>query len=468
MKFFRRSLIQGALFVIGFGFPLATAADTQDWIPLFNGKNLNGWSVVIGTAPFKVENGEIVGTSAVKTPNTFLATKALYKNFILEYDIKMDEGLNSGVQIRSHSLASYQNGRVHGTQIECEDTRRGWAGGIYDEGRKGWRYSLEYNPKAKSAYKKGEWNKFRVVAFEDRIIVWLNGVVTVNLQEDEVETGFFALQVHAIPNKDELAGKLVRWKNIRYKPSTISDITAAGVIDAPLVSYKPNELSETEKNDGWKLLWDGKTTAGWRGAKLTTFPEKGWAIKDGILQVQPSEGGEAANGGDIVTEAKYKNFILETDFIISKGANSGIKYFVDTELNKGAGSSIGCEFQILDDDVHPDAKLGVNGNRTMGSLYDLIIANGLEFNPDLPREKYVNGYDQWNRARIVVNGNHVEHYLNGIKIVEYDRNTQQWRALVAYSKYKDWPNFGCQESGNILLQDHGNEVKFRTIKIKEL
>jgi len=443
-------------------------SSNQEWGSLFNGKNLNGWKVVNGTVPFKVENGEIVGISTSKSPNSFLATKEVYTNFILEYEMKMDEGLNSGVQIRSKSLEKYQSGRVHGLQIECEDTKRAWCGGIYDEGRKGWRYPLEYNPNAKSAYKKGEWNTFKVIAVENRIVVWVNGIPTANLIEDVVETGFFALQVHAIPKNEELAGKVVRWKNIRLKPATANDLDAVGNIDAPLISYLPNELTENEKLDGWKLLWDGKTTNGWRGAKISTFPEKGWQISDGILQVLPSNGGESTNGGDIVTEKKYKNFILEADFIFSKGANSGIKYFVDTELNKGAGSSIGCEFQILDDDVHPDAKLGVNGNRTMGSLYDLIKANGLEFNPNLPREKYVNGYDQWNRARIVVQGNLVQHYLNGIKVIEYTRNTQMWRSLVAYSKYKDWPGFGDQDSGNILLQDHGNEVKFRSIKIKEL
>ncbi|HOO84638.1 MAG TPA: DUF1080 domain-containing protein, partial [Prolixibacteraceae bacterium] len=159
---------------------------------------------------------------------------------------------------------------------------------------------------------------------------------------------------------------------------------------------------------------------------------------------------------------------LELDFQMTEGANSGIKYFVDTELNKGEGSSIGCEFQILDDKNHPDAKMGVNGNRTLGSLYDLIKADGQVFNPYLPNTKYVNGFDQWNRARIVVNGNKVQHFLNGIKVVEYERNTQMWKALVAYSKYRVWPNFGESEMGNILLQDHGDNVRFRSIKIKEL
>lgn len=222
-----------------------------------------------------------------------------------------------------------------------------------------------------------------------------------------------------------------------------------------------NRLSSAEIAEGWELLWDGKTTEGWRGAKLASFPEKGWKIHDGILSVNPSGGKESANGGDIITLKKYRNFILKVDFKITPGANSGIKYFVDPGLNKGEGSAIGCEFQILDDDLHPDAKLGVNGNRTLGSLYDLI-----------PSDKGVTGYrfdkNGFNTAMVIVNGNRVQHYLNGVKIIEYVRNTQMFNSLVAYSKYKDWPNFGNLAEGHILLQDHGDQVFFKNVKIREL
>lgn len=219
-----------------------------------------------------------------------------------------------------------------------------------------------------------------------------------------------------------------------------------------------NTLTDAEKADGWTLLWDGATTQGWRGAKLEAFPESGWVIENGILKVQPSDGKESANGGDIVTTRTYKNFILKVDFKITPGANSGIKYFVDPTLNKGKGSAIGCEFQILDDDLHPDAKLGVKGNRKLASLYDLIPAPEVK-----PMDK-----EGFNTATVIVAGKHVEHWLNGEKMVSYDRDSQQWNALVAYSKYKNWPNFGNLEEGYILLQDHGDEVWFKNVKIKEL
>jgi hypothetical protein len=190
-------------------------------------------------------------------------------------------------------------------------------------------------------------------------------------------------------------------------------------------------------------------------------------MENGVLTVEKSGGAESANGGDIVTNKKYKDFILEVDFRITEGANSGIKYFVDPDLNTGAGSAIGCEFQILDDKNHPDARLGIPGTRTLASLYDLIKADALLYGQDNIPKRF-NGVGRWNRARILVRGSKVVHYLNGIKVVEYERGTQMWKALVAYSKYKDWPAFGEAERGHILLQDHGDEVSFKNIRILEL
>lgn len=446
-------------------FLVSSQAQSPDgWQPLFNGKDLQGWQALDGNAEFKVENGAIVGVSRLNAPNTFLATPKDYGDFILEYEALMDQDLNSGVQIRSLSRPDYLNGRVHGYQIELDASPRAWSGGIYDESRRGWLYNLECTPSAKAAYQPEAWNKFRVEAIGNNIRVWLNGVPTADVIDDLTASGFIALQVHSIGNDQTLAGKTVRFRNLRIKTQNLTPSPATTI---PQISYLTNQLTAREKQEGWRLLWDGKTTQGWRGARLDHFPEKGWQVADGVLSVVKGTGAESAQGGDIVTAAKYKNFELEVDFKLTPGANSGIKYFVDTELNKGEGSAIGCEYQLLDDANHPDAKQGTNGNRTLASLYDLIPADAKFYAPNESVAKRVN-VDGWNRAKIIVQDHHVQHFLNGIKVVDYERGTPTWRALVARSKYAVWPNFGELPEGHILLQDHGDAVSFRNIKIKIL
>ena len=435
----------------------ATMFSQEKWEMLFNGKNLRGWTKIGGTADYTVKDGVITGTTKMNTPNTFLATNKMYGDFILELEFFVTPGLNSGIQFRSNSVKEYQDGRVHGYQYEIDASPRAWTGGIYDESRRGWLYALDRNPAAKSAIKANDWNKVRIEAIGTSLRTWLNGVPCANVLDDVTASGFIALQVHSIGNANE-AGKTIQWRNIRIATQDLEKFRTPYTREIPQANHIANTISDEEKAQGWQLLWDGKTTEGWRGARSKTFPNKGWKIEDGILKVLKADGGESTNGGDIVTIKKYKNFELSVDFKITKGANSGIKYFVDTELNQGRGSSIGCEFQILDDKVHPDANAGVKGNRQLGALYDLI--------PTIENKPFRNGF--FNNARIVVRGSKVEHYLNGTKVVEYERGTQMWRALVNYSKYNVWPGFGEAEEGHILLQDHGDEVWFQNIKIKEL
>lgn len=237
----------------------------------------------------------------------------------------------------------------------------------------------------------------------------------------------------------------------------------------PVLAAAPtpaNTLSDAEKAAGWRLLWDGQTATGWRAAKTESFPRRGWQMSNGVLTVLPSDGGESTGGGDIISQERFSEFELLVDFKITEGANSGIKYFVQPNLRPidkvtgkptAVGSAIGLEFQILDDVRHPDAKLGKNGNRTIGSLYDLIPAAA---------DKKTNPIGEWNTARIVVTGPHVEHWLNGQKVLEYERGSEAYRKIVAGSKYKDIPEFGEWADGHILLQDHGNLVSFRNIKIR--
>jgi len=434
-------------------------AFSQDgWTDLFNGKNLRGWKQMNGKAKYEVVDNMIVGTTVLNTPNSFLTTKEDYSDFVLEFEYLVDPSLNSGVQIRSHSLKEYNNGRVHGYQVEIDPAARAWSAGIYDEARRGWLYNLENNPKAQKAFKQNEWNHYHIEAVGNSLKTWINGVPAANLIDDADASGFIALQVHGIGNNKDREGIQIKWRNIRIATENLNTYSWPYDQELKQISTIPNYLTDQEKKAGWELLWDGKSSEGWIGANKDNFPEAGWQMKDGVLSVLESGGGESVHGGDIVTTKKYASFELSLDFKLTEGANSGVKYVVSGGQNKGQGSAIGLEFQLLDDAKHPDAKNGVGGNRTVSSLYDLI--------PALETKK-VNKPGQWNHARILVDGNHIEHWLNGEKVVEFERGNQIYKALIQKSKYANYPNFGEHKMGHILLQDHGNTVSFKNIKIRE-
>lgn len=240
--------------------------------------------------------------------------------------------------------------------------------------------------------------------------------------------------------------------------SNQTDATTTAAATAQTSSDNLNTLTAAEKEAGWQLLFDGKTTSGWRGAYKDAFPAQGWKVENGELVVIKSDGAESRNGGDIITLNQYDNFELTLEAKLTPGANSGLKYFVTERLPKSPGSAIGLEFQILDDDLHPDAKLGKNGNRTIGSLYDLIPAQNKNAMP----------IGEWNKVRLVSKDKKVEHWLNGNKVVAYERGSPEFRKLVAESKYKNYEAFGEAPQGHILLQDHGDEVHYRNIKLRKL
>ncbi|MEO1012369.1 MAG: DUF1080 domain-containing protein [Bacteroidota bacterium] len=433
-----------------------TPKDDTPWISLFDGKTLHDWTQLGGKAQYEIREGTIVGKTVHDTPNSFMTTNKRYDDFILELEYKVDSTMNSGVQIRSNSFPYYKNGRVHGYQVEIDPSERAYSAGIYDEGRRGWLHTLADNPKARQAFKQNDWNHYRVEAIGDTLKTWINGVPASHLIDEMTASGFIALQVHSI-SKDKKAGTEIIWKNIKILTDSLSKYAKP----SPLTPIRTkNRLTQTEEKQGWQLLWDGKTTQGWRGAKLDEFPGNGWEIKNGELTVLASGGGESEAGGDIVTKALYGDFELKVDFKLTEGANSGIKYYVNTDLNKGPGSSIGLEYQILDDDKHPDAKKGNHeGSRTVSSLYDLIQAN-----PNKP----IRPIGEWNTAHIISKDNNVEHWLNGMKVLAYERKSDNYLTLVSESKYKKWPHFGEADEGHILLQDHGDRVSFKNVKIREL
>ena len=333
--------------------------------------DLSNWEQLNGTATYELKNDQIIGTTVANSPNSFLCTREKYGDFILEFDTWFDTLMNSGVQFRSESRVDYQNGRVHGYQVELDPSARAWSGGIYDEARRGWLYPLDKNPAGQHALKNNDWNHYRIEAIGNSIRTWINGVPCADLVDDMTPSGFIALQVHSIGKDSSQVGLQVKWKKIRIITENLDKYATPYTPVLPQYSFLNNTLTEREVKEGWKLLWDGKSTDGWRGAKLTTFPTGGWVIKDGVLSTIEAGGAESAAAGDIVTVKKYKNFELIVDFNYSPGANSGIKYLVNTDLNKGAGSAIGCEYQILDDKQHPDANAGFAGNRTLAGLYDI-------------------------------------------------------------------------------------------------
>jgi hypothetical protein len=226
-------------------------------------------------------------------------------------------------------------------------------------------------------------------------------------------------------------------------------------------SGKKAKTSETKPaaTEGWTTLFDGSSTQGWRGYNKPTFPEKGWDIVDGTLHCIGSGAGEAGgSGGDIIYDKKFSNFELSLEWKISQGGNSGI-FILAQEIPGVPIYESAPEMQILDNERHPDAKLGVNGNRMAGSLYDLI--------PAVPQNTKPAG--EWNKVSIICYQGTVVFNLNGANVVEFHLWTDEWKKMCANSKFKDWEMFiNTAKEGYVGLQDHGNDVWFRNIKIREL
>jgi hypothetical protein len=431
----------------------ALSAQTPGWKNLFDGKTLRGWHQLNGKAKYEVVNGAIVGTTVTGEPNSFLATDQDYGDFILELELKVGD-MNSGIQIRSLSLPEFNNGRVHGYQVEVDPSDRAWSGGIYDEARRGWMYQTEMNPAAKKAFIKTGWNKYRIEAIGPVIRTWINEVPVTYMVDDMTLKGFIALQVHSV--KERAGGAQIHWRNIRIQTGAAMKPRPLD-LSTPVANYTLNTISPQEKAQGFTLLFNGKDLTGWRGVSKTTPPD-GWVVEDGILHILPSDT-TGPKHGDLLTVNQYKAFELNFEFKITEGANSGVKYFV-TEPPGAQRAGLGLEYQILDDERHPDAKLGVAGNRTLGSLYDMIPSNKVE-----PRFQKKIG--EWNQGKIIVYPNNIiQHWLNGFKVVEYERGSNIYKVLVAHSKYDKHKNFGMGEMTPILLQDHNNSVFFKNIKIR--
>jgi len=429
---------------------LAHASDPE-WQSLFDGKTLNGWRVVNGSAKYEVLEGAIVGTTTAGSPNSFLGTDRTFGDFVLEFEARQTVGpSNSGVQFRSQSKQEIMQGRVHGPQMDLDPSERQWTGGLYDEAVTGWWYPGTLNPQP-GLYKFNEWNQIRIEAIGPSMRTWVNGQLSAYALDATYKDGFIALQVHSIDKPDE-AGRKIHWRNLRIKEHPPASPAEATIF---VRNTQPNDLSEVERKQGWQLLWDGTSSAGWRSDQGEAFPTRGWRMKDGELVVTGS------GGGDIVTEKTFGAFELQLDFKLTPGANSGIMYFVG---DKSPGYESGLEYQLLDDERHADAKQGKDGNRTLASLYDLQPRGRLMTNVGLAPK-----IGEWQHARILAKDDGtIEHWLNGVQVLTFKRGSEDFQRRIAQSKFKNIAGFGQLERGRILLQDHGDEVRFRSIKIRAL
>ena len=343
-----------------------TAADDPGkFVSLFDGKTLDGWKQRGGDAEYRVEDGTIVGSSVPNTSNSFLCTKKMYGDFILELEFKVAPGLNSGVQIRSNSFPDERKGRVRGYQVEIDPAPRAWSAGIYDEGRRGWLNDLKGNDPARKAFKPDAWNKYRVVAVGDSIKTWINGVPAADLVDSMTQTGFVGLQVHGVGGRTEPLE--VRWRNIRIK-----------------------DLGRST----WKPLFDGKTLAGWH-----TLPGGKWEVKDGVIlgTSQPSEG----RHGLLASDKRFKDFTVRLKYKAVKG-NSG--FYFRTDKVAGSVGVHGFQAEIAD----------VND---IGGLYE-TGGRAWVVKPTPEEVKKYHKVGQWNQMTVSAHGRRIVVHVNGRKTAE--------------------------------------------------
>ena len=427
----------------------ATGQEDNGWLPLFNGRNFEGWKQSGRENLFDIENGEIVASINEGVAFSYLVTDKTYSDFVLEFELLIDNELTGGIFFGS----TVHGADVKGYQHKLYPQSPIWNNGIYDGAGKRWLYTQALAQQGKTAYKMGEWNLYRIECIGNRIRTWVNNKPVAYIIDQNNISGHIVLQIDPV-HTNEAKGKQIRWRNIKIKTQQLDPVLSA---DTYVVNRVPNTLSGPEEEQGWKLLFDGKSTRGWVNVyNPSAFPDEGWIVEDGMICAVPNRPGARVKGTDIVSTEKFKAFDLQFEFSYAEGANSGVKY----ALGNG-GPAVGLEYQILDDKRHPDANGGKLGNRRLSSLYDLIPADRLG--------ELTNGPGNWNYGRIVVSpDNRVEHWLNGVKVVEYERGSGIYHVLVAHSKYAEFEGFGIVEESPVLLQYHQDEVKFRSIKIKKL
>ncbi len=394
---------------------LTLTAQQPVFTDLFDGKTLDAFVKRGGDADYRVENGEIVGTTRPNTPNTFLCTKKEYGDFGLEFEVKVHPELNSGVQIRSHSVPAYQGGHVFGYQVEIDPTERAYSGGVYDEARRGWLDDLSDNEPGRKAFKNGEWNKYRVSAIGDHIQVWVNGVKTADFHDDVDRFGFIGLQVHGVGDrKDPME---VRWRNLR-------------IFDLGVPGKNPPAGATV-------LLGGPQDLKNWRRAGSSD--DIGWAWREGgYMEVVPRT-------GSIISRRYYESCFLHVEFAVDENNLEG-----QANGNSGVYLQGRYEVQILNSAGQKPA------DNIAGGIYRVKAP---DINMAFPAYEWQT-YDidftapKWEGDKKVANAK-ITVWHNGVMI---HRNVE-----IPGQTGSGQPEL--QTPDGILLQDHGNLIRFRNIWI---
>lgn len=381
------------------------------WTPLFDGKTLDGWVPNNGSAKYTVENKEIVGSTVVGSPNSFLCTKKTYSDFELEFEVKVDPSLNSGVQIRSHSTPGYSAGRVHGYQVEIDPSERAFSGGIYDEARRGWLQDLSTNDAGRKAFKNNQWNRFRVIAKGDWIRTWVNGVAAADLHDPVAREGFIALQVHS----HDKNGVQVRWRNLRIK-----------------------ETASIPKSAKW-LLKTEKDTANFIEEPKYDGPIR-WKWLGDCLEV-------ASGSGNILSKDSFGNCHLHVEFAVDDNGLEG-----QANGNSGVYLMQSYEVQILNSAPRAPA------NNECGAIYGVKAPDFAMAMPPGVWQTYDIDFTAptWGGSKKLTNAR-ITAYHNGVRIhdnVEVPGMTGS----------------GTPEAPGkrpFRLQNHGNHIRFRNIWVSE-
>ncbi len=388
------------------------------WVDLFDGKTLDAFVKRGGSAEYRVENGEIVGHTVAGSPNTFLCTKRDYGDFELTFDVKVHNELNSGVQIRSHSVSGYQNGTVFGYQVEIDPTTRAYSGGLYDEARRGWLDDLSDNPAGRGAFKNGAWNKYRVLARADHIQVWVNGVLTSDVRDNMDRFGFIGLQVHGVGDRTDKME--VRWRNLKIRDM--------GVPGAKMPAGATSLMGSASDFAKWKK-------AGTDGDPI------GWAWKDGYAEIVP-------RSGSIQTRLPYGACKLHVEFAVDDNGLTG-----QANGNSGVYLQGSYEVQILNSAGIPPA------DNICGSIYSLKAEDiNMSYAPyEWQTYDIMFSSPQWKDGVKVTNAK-ISVWHNGVLVhrgVEIPRQTGSGQPEDPKAR-------------GIYLQDHGNLIKFRNIWVLPL